>query len=678
MMNLITRSPLRWLAQVTALFSILVMSACGGGSSGTTSDGPSDPDTIKQEQPTLYFSQSIVVMDFGETPLENQLLGGAGQGLVTYSSSDVDVAAVNERTGRLDIRKSGSTTISAVKAADANNFSAQATYVLTIAVAAQEPLVFAHNSIEQYIDEEPVVNTLSGGSGTVETVYSSSDPSVVSVNAATGALTFVDDGTASITAYRPADERYDETSASYTISISKYPQEPLNFALTDIEGAIGFAPEENSLSGGSGNGEVVFSSQDPSIATVASDTGLVTLVSSGSTDITATKLDDDYYQATSTSYTINAYDIVGELEIDAGLTDTQIQWASQSGSINVQRSRFATCEPGVISGCYDYSLQIFANADEVPYLDTYPRIDRTAYLQFSNDRYESEPLLVAPTEQPFLPTTGNSLLFVEGMYWSLGGATNGTVNDEVWFSSNGAQWQALPFTLAQAARDLSAVVFNNEVYIGGGWNEGYLHTIWKLTDTGWQQVADPQIATDTSSHLVVYNDSLWLVSSAGIWHSSDGNQWSLLTDAPAFSARNNFTVFTFHDQLYLLGGIALDGSDALLQDVWHSANGSDWQLLSASAGFPPQSHAKVVLHYDSLYLLGGNTGVTNAEVYWSDDANSWALAGSADVGDLTDAAVGLDDNGLIMTSPQSSYFWRSSDAFVWRTPVNAQLQWLEK
>lgn len=680
MMNLILRSPQSLLAPLALLFAVFGLAACGGGSSsGTGADGPADPDAVKQEQPPLYFSQSHVTMNYGDTPAHNRLLGGAGEGPLTFASSDASVAAVNELTGRLDIRKAGEVTISADKAADANNFSAQASYLLTVLGAAQEPLLFSHVNIEQFIDETPATNNLTGGSGSATTVFSSSDPTIVEVDPLSGSLSFMDDGSVVITATRAADERYSEATASYTVTVSKYPQEPISFSLDSVEGIVGFTADENDVTGGTGDGKIVFTSADESIASVDTESGVVTLLESGTTTITATKLDDEYYAATSASYEISAFNIIEGLKIEVGINDTQIQWQDQYGTINVQRSRFANCDPSVLSGCFDFDLQAFENATETPYSDTYAQLEQTAYLLFRNATYQSEPHFIEAVEQSFLPISNNTLVAAESTFWSFGGQdAQGTATDVIWASTDGIEWQQAPVTLPIAASQLNATIFNDSVYLAGGYSGDYLHTIWQLSATGLSQVAAPEIASDTSSHLTVFNESLWLISSAGIWQSTNGSDWNLLTDTPAFSARNDFTLFTHGDNLYLLGGQSLDGSDSLLQDIWYTSDGSDWQLLSASAEFPAQARAKVIQYNGILYLLAGDTGAENASVYSSTDANTWTLAGSADIGDLTGAAVTVDSDGIALTSAQSSYFWRSQDAMTWRTPVNAELQWLER
>ncbi|BDX07329.1 flagellar basal body FlgE domain-containing protein [Planctobacterium marinum] len=86
----------------------------------------------------------------------------------------------------------------------------------------QAPLVFSVESLSYYIDETPETNIVSGGSGAGNIVYTSSDSSIAAVDAETGALNLLDDGTVTITATKAGDDIYSAISASYSLSIDKY------------------------------------------------------------------------------------------------------------------------------------------------------------------------------------------------------------------------------------------------------------------------------------------------------------------------------------------------------------------------------------------------------------------------------------------------------------------------
>lgn len=86
----------------------------------------------------------------------------------------------------------------------------------------QAPLVFSLDAQNYFIDETPEANRLSGGSGAGNIVYTSSNSAIAMVNADTGELDLIDDGTAVITATKAGDDIYGAASASYEVTINKY------------------------------------------------------------------------------------------------------------------------------------------------------------------------------------------------------------------------------------------------------------------------------------------------------------------------------------------------------------------------------------------------------------------------------------------------------------------------
>ncbi|MDO6747588.1 hypothetical protein [Gilvimarinus sp. 1_MG-2023] len=648
--------------------------ACGGNSSGTGVQGPNNPDAVKQAQPQLFFSQSNITFNYGQTPPSNTLLGGAGEGSVSYSSSDTSVAAVNRVTGRLEPRKSGQTTITAIKAADANNLSTQASYSVKVYLAQQAPLYFEQAAIEQFIDDTPFNNSLHGGSGQAQTVFSSSAPDLVSIDSASGALTYLDDGTVTITAYRPANERYTDISSHYSVTVQKHPQLPLVFTEPAISAPISIALEALTFSGGSGNGAISFASSQPNIARINTDTGTILPLHNGTTDIQVIKAEDDYYAEAQGQYTLTVFDIISDLTVMLGPNSTRLSWTDQLQPFDLVRSTY-DCNLNIIVNCGSYARIPFYSTIDSPYNNSVT-IDSPVYFSFETDQYQSDSLHIVPQEQPFLPRTGNTLLSQDGKLWSFSGKnSDGDNTVSVWTSISGTDWIESEFTLSQSNRYQSATTLNGEIYLAGGKTTEYTHTISHLTDSGWVNLTEPAIDASVSSHLISYDNTLWLISSAGVWQSYNASDWTLVTDSPAFGARNDFSLFVYQDVLYLLGGRNQDNPNSLYSDVWSTTDGINWQLVTNSAGFPAQAMANIVTWQDTLYLLGGDANGPNADVYTSNNAVSWSKLGSANIGDLSQAAVTVDASGLLMTTPRSTFIWRSSNGLTWRTPINTWVQW---
>lgn len=136
---------------------------------------------------------------------------------ITYSSSDDSIATVDASTGEVTILKAGKVTITATAAGTSNVNEGKAEYKLTISKA-NPTLTFANSSVSVKTTGS-VSNTLFTEPKGLTVTYTSSNPSVATVNSSTGEITLVGEGTATITATFAEDEKYNEAKASYTLTV---------------------------------------------------------------------------------------------------------------------------------------------------------------------------------------------------------------------------------------------------------------------------------------------------------------------------------------------------------------------------------------------------------------------------------------------------------------------------
>ena len=135
---------------------------------------------------------------------------------ITYSSSNKDIATVDESTGKVTIHKAGEVTITATAAATGNVNKGEATYKLTIG-RANPTLTFA-NSTVSVKTTDTVSNTLTTVPKDLTVTYTSSDPKVATVDG-NGNVTLVGEGTATITATFEGNDCYNEAETSYTLTV---------------------------------------------------------------------------------------------------------------------------------------------------------------------------------------------------------------------------------------------------------------------------------------------------------------------------------------------------------------------------------------------------------------------------------------------------------------------------
>ena len=159
--------------------------------------------------------------------------------------------------------------------------------------------------------------TLSDGEGVI--TYSSSATNVATVDANTGVVTPISVGETTITATCAENNDYKQATDTYTLTVTKASQGALVWSSTDIPTDLTWKDMyANTVTGGSGEGAVIYSSNNETVATVDSNTGIVTLKYPGTVTITATKAGDAMYAEQTASYTLT----VNKAERNAYLSET--------------------------------------------------------------------------------------------------------------------------------------------------------------------------------------------------------------------------------------------------------------------------------------------------------------------------------------------------------------------
>lgn len=157
--------------------------------------------------------------------------------------------------------------------------------------------------------------TMSPDAQGLSITYRSSNPAVATVDAQTGNVTFTSAATAGgsvvIYATSAATDAFNETTTSYTINFKV----TTSIKFEDTDGTddghlnvtgylnVGFVEPQPVLSP-AGLNVVKYTSSNPEVATVIENTGEVTFIKAGTVTITASVTEDEYYTASSDSYTI--------------------------------------------------------------------------------------------------------------------------------------------------------------------------------------------------------------------------------------------------------------------------------------------------------------------------------------------------------------------------------------
>ena len=253
--------------------------------------------TISKKAGTISYATTSVDKTFGDANFTNELTK-TGDGTVTYSSSDTQVAEVNATTGEVTIKGDGEATITAT-VADGPTYTyatKTASYTIGVGTAAMTVSATGYSGTYDNSAHGITVNVPEGATikyGTAEGTYTLE-----------ASPTYTTSGEYTVY-YQVAKPGYTTVTGSATVTISKAAGS-ISYATATIDKSTTDAAFTNALTK-TGDGKVTYSSDKESVAKVNTTTGEVTIMGKGEATITATVTDgDNYTYATKTaSYKIN-------------------------------------------------------------------------------------------------------------------------------------------------------------------------------------------------------------------------------------------------------------------------------------------------------------------------------------------------------------------------------------
>lgn len=191
-----------------------------------------------------------------------------------------------------------------------------------------------------------------------------------------------------------------------------------------------------------------------------------------------------------------------------------------------------------------------------------------------------------------------------GKLWVMGGWSTGTgtpLND-VWNSTDGANWTQVASTSPWAARGKGQlIVFNNTMFLLGGaasTTGTHYGDVWSTTDgVHWTQTSTAAFPGRRRFGACVFNGQLWVAGGEGadattnnwphtmfsdVYTSIDGAAWTKTVAQAPWIARSNFAFFGINGRLRVVGGELTDPFTNATSDLWSSADGVTWTRDSAN------------------------------------------------------------------------------------------------
>ena len=334
-------------------------------------DGTATADfTIAKAAATISYETASVSKTYGDADFTNDLTN-TGNGTVTYTSNNESVATVNSETGLIHIVGSGEATITAT-VADGTNY----TYAVKTAQYA-----IGVNTAAMSVTATNYTGTYDGDSHTITVTVTEPEGTTVKYGTVEGtydldeAPAYTDAGIYSVF-YQVTKANYTTVEGSAIVTIDKAAG-VISFAESSISKTYGDADFTNTLTN-TGDGTVTYTSNNESVATVNSETGLVTITGApGEATITATVTDGtNYAYATATatfSVGVNSAAITVSAEGFTGTYDSK----SHTITVTVTEPEGTTVKYGTTAG--EYTL------DEAPaYTDAG---EYTIYYQVTKANY---------------------------------------------------------------------------------------------------------------------------------------------------------------------------------------------------------------------------------------------------------------------------------------------------
>ena len=297
--------------------------------------------TIAKAAGAISFASANVSKTFGDASFTNSLTK-TGDGTVTYSSSNTNVATVNATSGEVIIIGNGSTTITAAVTDGANYTYATKTAAYTLSVGTATMTVSAIGYTGTYDGQAHGISVTAPAGATVK--YGTS-AGTYNLNASP---TYTNAGSYTVY-YEVTKANYTTVTGSAVVTISKAPAS-ISYATASVGKTFGDAPFTNALTK-TGDGTVTYSSSNTNVATVNATSGEVTIVGDGSTVITATVTDGTNYTyaAKTATYTLSV-ETAAMIVSAIGYTGA---YDGQAHGITVSAPDGATVKYGETAGTYN-------------------------------------------------------------------------------------------------------------------------------------------------------------------------------------------------------------------------------------------------------------------------------------------------------------------------------------
>lgn len=240
---------------------------------------------------------------------------------------------------------------------------------------------------------------------------------------------------------------------------------------------------------------------------------------------------------------------------------------------------------------------------------------------------------------PFGYRFGYNACVFNGAIYVMGGIMGGVYQNDVWRSTDGVNWVQITLSVAWPARQAFGLIATSTgmFVLGGVMNTGQLNDVWSSTGLdvatntmGWQQQTPAAGWSIRSNPMTWYlNNTLFIggglnvvTSQNDVWSSTNGGvTWTQLTAAAFLTGIDSGATAVYNNKLWMFGG---QNGATRKQEIYTSPTGVTWtnignsptgaaEGISAAVYYTPASVS--ASHYQTLWLMGGDTGTLQNKTY---------------------------------------------------------------
>jgi hypothetical protein len=219
-------------------------------------------------------------------------------------------------------------------------------------------------------------------------------------------------------------------------------------------------------------------------------------------------------------------------------------------------------------------------------------------------------------------------------------------------------WTQVTNPAAFAPRDgAGALVFNDQMWLLGGWNPGDKENFPKITNSEVWSSADGNTWTERFAEApwegrhcagyAVYQGKMWIVGGDAnqkhyqpdVWNTANGANWTRVNAATPWGNRQLHYTVVHDNKIWVMGGQSspdwVPGSpEAQYNDVWNTTDGVTWNRVAEHADWSPRGMICGSVEFDGrMWIMGGGRYPTSGgsrtylnDVWSSADGMNWTQA----------------------------------------------------